>query len=88
MYGIVCFFLDSESRAQKLVLGIPEVVQRHTGKNIAVHVLDIIASYEISSKVGYEGLTGSCKSRGSVSPQHTKIHKNQYRRSQQQNELN
>jgi hypothetical protein len=53
MYGIVCFFLDSESRAQKLVLGIPEIVERHTGKNIAVHVLDIIASYEISSKLGY-----------------------------------
>jgi hypothetical protein len=53
MYGMVCFFLDNESRTQKLVLGIPEVVQRHTVKTIAVHVLDIIASYEISSKVGY-----------------------------------
>ena len=53
MYGIVCFFLDSESRAQKLVLGIPEIMQRHTGENVAVHILDIIASYQISSKIGY-----------------------------------
>ena len=29
MYGIVCFFLNKLDRPEKLVLGIPEIVQRH-----------------------------------------------------------
>jgi hypothetical protein len=53
MYGIVCFFLNKFDRPEKLVLGIPEIVQRHTGENIAVHVVDILESYRLSHKIGY-----------------------------------
>jgi len=51
--GIVCFFLGKDDLPQKLVLGIPEIVARHTGENIAAEVLSILRSYSIQEKIGY-----------------------------------
>jgi hypothetical protein len=33
------------------VLGIPELVERHTGENIAAEILEIIRSFSIEDKV-------------------------------------
>lgn len=53
LYGITCFFLNEFDQPKKLVLGIPEVVERHSGDNIAIHVIDILEDYGVSEKVGY-----------------------------------
>ncbi|KAJ2971919.1 hypothetical protein NQ176_g7453 [Zarea fungicola] len=53
LYGVVCYFLDATGQPQKLVLGLPELVDRHSGENIATHIVDILESYDITSKVGY-----------------------------------
>ncbi|OBS17487.1 hypothetical protein FPOA_26474 [Fusarium poae] len=39
--------------ARKLVLGLPELVDRHSGDNIATHVVEVLRSYGITHKVGY-----------------------------------
>jgi hypothetical protein len=53
MYGITCFFLNESDQPEKLVLDIPEVIEHHSGDNIAIHVIDVLESYGISQKVGY-----------------------------------
>jgi hypothetical protein len=53
MYGTACFFRDENNRPCKIVLGVPEVVSRHSGSNIAAEVLAVIDSFEISDKIGY-----------------------------------
>ena len=53
LYGIICFYADSNGYLSKLVLGLPELGARHTGENIAAQILEILESYEILDKIGY-----------------------------------
>ncbi|SCO88905.1 uncharacterized protein FRV6_13033 [Fusarium oxysporum] len=53
LYGVTAVLRDTENRLQKVVLGIPELVERHTGENIAAEILEIIRSFSIEDKVGY-----------------------------------
>lgn len=53
LYGIICFYADSNGYPSKLVLGLPELGARHTGGNIAAQILEILESYEILDKIGY-----------------------------------
>jgi hAT family C-terminal dimerisation region len=52
-FGITAFFRDENDKPCKIVLGVPEVSERHYGYNIAGEILDIIYDYEIDKKVGY-----------------------------------
>ncbi|OBS17536.1 hypothetical protein FPOA_26348 [Fusarium poae] len=53
LYGICCYFLNTLGQPGKLVLGLPELVDRHSGDNIATHVVEVLRSYGITHKVGY-----------------------------------
>jgi hypothetical protein len=53
LYGIVCFYIDSNGAPSKLVLGLPELKISHSGENIAAQIMEILESYEILEKVGY-----------------------------------
>ncbi|SPJ87877.1 uncharacterized protein FTOL_12346 [Fusarium torulosum] len=37
----------------KCVLGLPELLDRHTGENIAEQILDIVREFKIGDKLGY-----------------------------------
>lgn len=53
LYGIICYFLNTFGQPEKLVLGLPELAERHSGENIAAHVIEVLKSYNITNKVGY-----------------------------------
>ncbi|KAJ0130141.1 Hat family dimerization protein [Fusarium oxysporum f. sp. albedinis] len=53
LYGICCYFLNTLGQPRKLVLGLHELVDRHSGGNIATHVAEVLRSYGIIHKVGY-----------------------------------
>ncbi len=53
LYGIVCFYIDSNGEPSKLVLGLPELKLSHSGKNIAAQIMEILESYEILGRIGY-----------------------------------
>lgn len=53
LYGVTATFRDTDNQLQKIVLGIPELIDRHSGENIATEILDIIKSFGIEDKVGY-----------------------------------
>ena len=53
LYGVTAVFRDEDNQLRKLVLGIPELGERHSGENIAAEILDIIRSFGIEDKVGY-----------------------------------
>ena len=53
LYGVSAVFRDSESKPHKIVLGLPEIEDRHTGEKIAEAILEVIHSYEIHEKIGY-----------------------------------
>ncbi|KAG7404489.1 putative AC transposase [Fusarium oxysporum f. sp. rapae] len=53
LYGIVCFYVDKNGVPSKLVLGLPELKNCHSGGNIAAQILEILESYEILDRVGY-----------------------------------
>jgi hypothetical protein len=42
LYGICCYFLNTLGQPVKLVLGLPELVDRHSGDNIATHVVEVL----------------------------------------------
>lgn len=53
LYGVSAVFRDEESTPHKIVLGLPEMNDRHTGENVAEAVLDVIRDYGIEEKIGY-----------------------------------
>jgi len=53
LFGITAAYRDVNNNPQKVVLGAPEVVDRHTGDNIAAEIIDVIRTYGIEDKVGY-----------------------------------
>lgn len=53
LYGITCFCRDDEGKPVKLVLGVPEISQRHTGVNIAEVVYSILQTFNVTDKIGY-----------------------------------
>jgi hypothetical protein len=53
LYGIICYLLNTFGHPEKLVLGLPELAERHSGGNIAAHVIEVLKSYNITNKVGY-----------------------------------
>ncbi|KAG6989603.1 putative AC9 transposase [Fusarium oxysporum f. sp. conglutinans] len=53
LYGVTCIFRDLDNRPRKCVLGLPELLGRHTGENIAEQILDIVREFEIGDKLGY-----------------------------------
>lgn len=53
MYGLACFFRDDSGHPKKLILGVPELTNRHTGVNIAREVYQIITRFDITTKIGY-----------------------------------
>ncbi|EJP61390.1 restless-like transposase [Beauveria bassiana ARSEF 2860] len=46
-------FRDEDNQLRKLVLGIPELVERHSGENIAADIIDIIRSFGTEDKGRY-----------------------------------
>ena len=56
LFGITCCYVDSAFRIQKLVLGLPELRESHTGVNIAEEVGNILDEYKIQDKIGYFSL--------------------------------
>ncbi|KAM4061736.1 restless-like transposase [Hirsutella rhossiliensis] len=50
--GIAAFYLSKEKRPQKIILGLPELRESHTGENIASQVAEVIESFEIQDKIG------------------------------------
>jgi hypothetical protein len=53
LYGVTCIFRNLDNRPQKCALGLPELLDRHTGENIAEQILDIVREFEIGDKLGY-----------------------------------
>ena len=53
LFGVCCFFRNAENRPCKVVLGLPELITRHTGDNIADEVVALIDEYGLAQKVGY-----------------------------------
>lgn len=53
LYGIACFCRDNEGKPVKLILGTPEISQRHTGINIAQVVYNVLERFHITDKIGY-----------------------------------
>ena len=53
LYGVAAFYLSKEKRPQKILLGLPELRQSHTGENIASQVAEVIASFEMEDRIGY-----------------------------------
>ena len=53
LYGVTCIFRSLDNRPRKCVLGLPELLGRHTGENIAGEILDIVREFEIEHKLGY-----------------------------------
>jgi len=66
LYGITCVFRDSNNRPQKLVLGLPELTERHTGENIAAQIIEIIEEFEIGDKLGYFTLDNASNNKTSM----------------------
>lgn len=56
LYGMACFFRDEQNRPLKIVLGLSEISERHTGENIAAEVFAVIDLFGIRDKVGYATL--------------------------------
>jgi hypothetical protein len=67
LYGVTPVFRDTENQLQKVVLGIPELVERHTGENIAAEILEIIRSFSIEDKVGYFTLDNAANNETAMS---------------------
>ncbi|EAQ88485.1 hypothetical protein CHGG_05104 [Chaetomium globosum CBS 148.51] len=53
LYGVSAVFRDEEGTPHKIVLGLPEMSDRHTGENIAEAILPVIRNYGIEKKIGY-----------------------------------
>lgn len=53
LYGITAVYRDSSNQPQKVVLGLPELINRHTGEHIATEMLDVIRFFDLEDKVGY-----------------------------------
>lgn len=54
VYGVVAFFRRHDTdQPRKVVLGLPELKERHFGDNIAKIIISQIDSFEIGHKVGY-----------------------------------
>ncbi|EAQ84723.1 hypothetical protein CHGG_08737 [Chaetomium globosum CBS 148.51] len=54
LYGVSAVFRDpKKGTPHKIVLGLPEMSDRHTGENIAEAILDVIRNYGIEKKIGY-----------------------------------
>lgn len=53
LYGLTAAFRDEENQPKTVVLGLPELVERHCSKNIATEILEIIRSFGIGDGVGY-----------------------------------
>jgi hypothetical protein len=53
LFGVTATFMSDSLELKKVVLGVPELVDRHTGDNIAAEILEVINEYEIGDKVGY-----------------------------------
>jgi hypothetical protein len=53
LYGVTCIFRSRDNRPRKCVLGLPELLGRHTGENIAGEILDIVREFEIEDRLGY-----------------------------------
>lgn len=51
--GINAHFVDEKWKKWTIFLGLPALVGRHTGKDVADEVLSIIYAFLIASKVGY-----------------------------------
>jgi hypothetical protein len=50
LYGITAFYRGVEQQRQKLVLGLPELMKRHTGENIVAEMLEIIRSVDMMQR--------------------------------------
>lgn len=50
---MTCFLRDEQNRPLKIVLGLSEMSERHTGQNIAAEVFRTINLFGIRDKVGY-----------------------------------
>jgi hypothetical protein len=69
---VTAVFRVTENQLQKVVLGIPELVERHTSENIAAEIiaaeiLEIISSFSIEDKVGYFTLDNAANNETAMS---------------------
>jgi hypothetical protein len=45
--------MGQDFKLKKVVLGVPELADQHTGENIAAEIVDVIKEFEIQDKIGY-----------------------------------
>ncbi|KAK8120325.1 transposase-like protein [Apiospora kogelbergensis] len=54
VFGLVCFYRNEvDDTPNKVVLGLPEITETHTGENIAEIITDLIEDFEVSDKTGF-----------------------------------
>jgi hypothetical protein len=46
-------FRDSDDRPKKCILGLPKLIERHTGENIVRQIINIVQEYKIGDKIRY-----------------------------------
>lgn len=63
--GVYAHFVDSNFKKWRILLGLPALVSRHTGTDVADEVLAVLDFYGIKQRVGYctldiESKKGTC----------------------------
>jgi hypothetical protein len=53
LYGVVAVFRGEDNKPKRIVLGLPELTESHTGRNIAAEIIKVIREYGIGHKLGY-----------------------------------
>ena len=53
LFGITAMYLDDAYTMRKVTLGVPDLIEQHTGDNIAAELINIIEAFEIGNKLGY-----------------------------------
>ncbi|KAJ3542075.1 hypothetical protein NM208_g2341 [Fusarium decemcellulare] len=66
LYGVTCIFRNLDNTPQKCVLGLPELLDRHTGENIPEQILDIGQEFEIGDKLGYFTLDNASNNKATM----------------------
>src|SRR5579859_3532393 len=51
--GVVAHWCDASGEMCNALIGLPEVIGKHSGSNIARCLFDVVKEYGISEKIGY-----------------------------------
>jgi len=51
--GVVAHWCDASGEIRAALIGLPEVIGKHSGQNIAKCLFDVVKEYGIGEKIGY-----------------------------------